>query len=107
MQVLLFVHPNKYLIKADAELCKQREEPVVSGRSCWNGSRDISSMSWASQVIAICREGSGNFEEIKGFGSQELWSSERSCCTTTPALLAYSALMQGTTGSEWRERDRR
>lgn len=60
-------------------------------------------MSLASQVIASCCEGSGNFEEIKGFGSQELWSSERSCCTAAPALLVYSALMRGTTGLEWRE----
>lgn len=55
-QVLLFVHPTKYLIKADAELCKQREEPVVSGRWLWDRSRDISSMSMASQVIATCYE---------------------------------------------------
>lgn len=101
------MHPNKYLIKADAELRKWREELVVGGRSCWDRSRDISSMSLASQVIATCCEGGGNFEEIKGFGWQELWSSERSCCAASPVLLAYPALMRGRTGSEWGERVRR
>lgn len=84
------------------ELYKQREELADSGRSCWDRSKDVASMSLVSQVFAACCKGSRDFEEIEdSLAHSGVWSIAAllplECCSLGINLENHRIRVKGVT----------